>query len=51
LAKSVLVPVGDVVNMDEATRHQRGMGSVPNLSGKSGNRGNRELKRLVCSVN
>lgn len=26
------------------------MGSVIDLSGKSGNRGNRELKRLVCLV-
>jgi len=35
----------------EASRPQSDVGSLPDLSGKSGNRGNRELKRLVCSVN
>jgi hypothetical protein len=35
----------------EASQHQSGVGNVPALSGKSGNRGNCELKRLVCSVN
>jgi hypothetical protein len=35
----------------EASRHQNGVGSVPDLSVKSSNRGNRELNRLVCSLN
>jgi len=35
----------------EASRPQSGVGSVTDLSGKFGNRGNHELKRLVCSVN
>jgi hypothetical protein len=35
----------------EASRPQSWVGSVTDLSGKSGNEGNHELKRLVCSVN
>lgn len=35
----------------EASRPQSGVGIATGLSGKSRNRENRELKRLVCSVN
>jgi hypothetical protein len=35
----------------EASRHQNGVGSVLDFSGKTCNRGNHELKRLTCSVN
>jgi hypothetical protein len=35
----------------EASRHQSGVGSVLDLSGKSDNRGKHELKRLLCSMN
>lgn len=35
----------------EASRNQNGVSSVPNLSVKSANRGNCELKRLLCSLN
>jgi hypothetical protein len=35
----------------EARRHQSGVGSVSDLSGKSGNGGNSELKQLLCSMN
>lgn len=35
----------------EGSRHQNGLASAPNLCSKSSNRGNRELKRLVCSIN
>jgi hypothetical protein len=35
----------------EANWHQNGVGSVPDLSGKTRNKRNRELKRLTCSMN
>jgi hypothetical protein len=35
----------------EASQHQRGVDSVPDLSEKSGNKGKRELNRLMCSLN
>ena len=35
----------------EATRAQVGVGKANDLSGRPGNRGTRELKRLVSSVN
>jgi hypothetical protein len=35
----------------EADQPQSGVGSVIDLREKSGNKGNHELKRFVCSVN
>lgn len=35
----------------EASRAQSGVNSVIDLNGKSGNRGNRELKKLICLGN
>lgn len=35
----------------EASQPQSGVSSVTYLSGKSGNRGNHELKRMVCLMN
>lgn len=35
----------------EASRHQNGLVSVPDVCFRTTNKGNQELKRLVCSVN
>jgi hypothetical protein len=37
--------------MIQASQHQNSLASTPDLCSKSANRGNRELKRLVCPVN